>query len=245
MRLIVTGATSGIGAALARRLAGPGLQVIVHGRSNPHGGEALLEEVRAAGGEAALVLGALEDPALPIKLVGEAVERFGGVDALVANAGWADRTPLLEVGEELAERALAAMPEAFRKLALAAATYLPDRTGRIVAVSAFGPHMARADVPRFPATSAAKAALEAHVRSLALELAGRGISVNAVAPGFIAKDRGTSSSISEEVRAQILAAIPMGRLGKPEEVAATIDFLLGEEAAYITGQILHVNGGLV
>ena len=96
----------------------------------------------------------------------------------------------------------------------------------------------------FPVTAAAKAALETHVRSLAHELARDGITVNAVAPGFIEKDAGTSSAITEGARQAITDAIPMARLGTAEEVAALIVFLLSPEAAYITGQTLHVDGGL-
>jgi len=245
-RLLVTGSATGIGAALVRRLAGPDLRVLIHTRRNRDGAERVAEEVRAAGGEAVVALGDLGDAALPEHLVATAVDAFGGLDALVANAGWADKTPLTEI--ELAEidRAAQGIAGAFVRLARAALPHLRAAAApRVVAVSAFGPHVYRPGVMTFPATAAAKAALETHVRSLAHELAAESIPVNAVAPGFIEKEAGTSSALTPENRSAITGAIPMRRLGTAAEVAAAIGFLLGREAGYITGQVIHVNGGLV
>jgi len=245
-RLLVTGAATGIGAALARRLARPGLAVLLHTRRNADGLAAVADAVRAAGAAAETMTGDCADRALPAALVGRAAQAFGGLDAVVANAGWADRTPLLESDPEAIDRAHAGIAGSFVALARAAAPHLrASPAGRLVAVSAFGPHVFRHGVMTFPATAAAKAALETHVRALAFELAADAVTVNAVAPGFIQKDSGTHAAVTPELRARVGAGIPMGRLGTPDEVAAVIGFLLSRDAGYVTGQVIHVNGGLV
>ena len=245
-RLLVTGAASGIGAALVRRLAGPGLQVLLHTRRNVDVLAAVADTVRAAGGTAEILTGDLADPELPGALVAGAVADFGGLDAVVANAGWADRTPLLHANLTKVDDAHTGIARSFVGLAQAAAPHLrASPAGRMVAVSAFGPHVFRPGVMTFPATAAAKAALETHVRALAFELAADGVTVNAVAPGFIQKDPGTHAAVTPEMRAQVTAGIPMGRMGTSDEVAAVIGFLLSRDAGYVSGQVIHVNGGLV
>lgn len=244
-RLLVTGAASGIGAALVRRLAGPGLQVLLHTRRNADGLAAVAKAVRAAGGRAEAMTGDLADPALPAALVTRAAEAFGGLDGVVANAGWADRTPLLQAELAKVEAAYDGIARSFVALSQAAAPHLKaSPAGRLVAVSAFGPHVFRPGVMTFATTAAAKAALESHVRALAFELAPDGVTVNAVAPGFIQKDPGTHAAVTPELRAQVTAGIPMGRMGTSDEVAAAIGFLLSRDAGYVTGQVIHVNGGL-
>ena len=245
-RLLVTGAASGIGAAVARRLAAPGRSLLLHTRRNEAMLEGVAGEAKARGAQVETVLGDLADETLPARMVGQAAERFGGLDALVANAGWAKRTPLLESSLEELDEPAHAIARSFALLAQAAAPALKaGPAGRIIAVSAFGPHVFRPGVMTFPATSAAKAALETHVRALAFELAGTGVTVNAVVPGFIEKDAGTHRAVSADVAATVTSQIPMGRLGTPTEVAAVIAFLLSAEASYVTGQLIHVNGGLV
>jgi NAD(P)-dependent dehydrogenase (short-subunit alcohol dehydrogenase family) len=115
----------------------------------------------------------------------------------------------------------------------------------VVAVSSFVAHTFRPDIAVFPASAAAKAGLEALVRSLAIELAPSGVTVNAVVPGFICKDAGARPAIDPGMLAEQTARIPLGRIGSPADVAAAVAFLVSPAANYMTGQILHVDGGLV
>lgn len=240
---LITGAASGIGAACARAMARPGTGFLIHTRQNAAGAEAVAEAVRAAGAEAEVMLGDISDPALPAALVAGAITRFGRLDVVVANAGFADKTPLLAVTEAGFARSLDAVLWAFLRLAQAAAPRMQG--GRIIAISSFVAHVFRNHVTAFPTTAAAKAGVEALVRALALELAGGGCTVNCVAPGFTRKDAAGHSAFTPEQWAQVTANIPMGRLGTPDDVAAAVDFLASDRAGYITGQTLHVNGGLV
>jgi len=238
-----TGAASGIGAACARAMAGPRTGFILNTRGNAAGVEAVAEAVRAAGGEAEVMLGDIAAPATPAALVERAIARFGRLDVVVANAGFADKTPLLAVTEPGFARSLDTVLWAFLRLAQAAAPQLQG--GRIIAISSFVAHVFRSHVTPFPTTAAAKAGVEALVRALALEVASAGTTVNCVAPGFTRKDAAGHSAFTPEQWAQVTANIPMSRLGTPADVAAAVAFLAGEGAGYITGQVLHVNGGLV
>lgn len=245
-RILITGSSSGIGAALARRLAGPDVSILIHGRRNREGAERVAADLRTAGARVETAFGDLGDAGVPARLVEAAIGAFGGLDAVVANAGWADRRDLLSATDDILAAAQAGISGSFVALARSALPHLESGSGgRIVAVSAFGAHVFRPGVMTFPVTAAAKAALETHVRSLAFELAGRGITVNAVAPGFIEKEAGTSSALTAENRRAITSAIPMARLGSADEVAAVMAFLLSKDAAYVTGQVIHVTGGLV
>jgi 3-oxoacyl-[acyl-carrier protein] reductase len=244
--VLVTGAASGIGAAICRALARPGVAILVHTRTNRAGAEAVAQAVRDAGGAAAVAFGDLADPAVAAALVGAAVAQFGALDALVANAGFADRTPIADLDDAAMARSVEAIQGGFFRLARAAIPHLRQgRDARVVAVSSFVAHAFRVGVPSFPASAAAKAGLEALVRALALELGPAGVTVNAVVPGFIRKDAGAHVALDAAASARRDQHIPLGRIGLPEEVAAAVAFLLSKPAAYITGQALHVDGGLV
>ena len=217
-RILITGASSGIGAATARALAMPGACIAVHCRGNRTGAEAVAAELRAAGARAEVLVADLTAPEAPARLVEEAVAAFGGLEVVVANAGFADRTLVGAMTDE--------------------------GFARMVAVSSFVAHLFRTDTALFPASAAAKAGVEALVRSLSIEWA-PDVTVNAVVPGFTQKDAGTHVALEAPAWEAIISRIPLARLGKPSDVAAAIAFLASPGAAYITGQSLHVSGGVV
>ncbi|WP_431304845.1 SDR family NAD(P)-dependent oxidoreductase [Sediminicoccus sp. BL-A-41-H5] len=244
--VLVTGAATGIGAACCRRMAGPGTAILVHTRKNAEGAERTAEAVRAKGGLAHIVLGDIADPATPAALVEAARERFGRLDVVVANAGFADKTPLLQTDDAQIARTLDTVLWAFIRLARAALPVLAEgRDPRLIAISSFVAHTFRNDVTVFPATSAAKAAVEALARGLAIEYAPRGVTVNVVAPGFTQKDPGAHAAYSPAQWEMVKRSVPLGRLGTPDDVAAAVNFLASVEAGYVTGQVWHVNGGLI
>lgn len=243
--ILVTGAATGVGAATARRLAAPGVSLLLHTRKNEAGLAAVAAEVRAKGAAAEIILGDLADPATPAALVAGAMAQFGRLDALIANAGFADRTAAMDLTDEAFARSTEPMMAGFLRLARAAAPHLRAGTEpRIVAVSSFVAHAYRPGFPLFPASAAAKAGLEALVKALAIELA-PAITVNAVAPGFVRKDAGAHVALSLAAMQDRAQWVPLGRIAEPADIAAAIAFLAGPDAAYITGQVLHVDGGLV
>jgi 3-oxoacyl-[acyl-carrier protein] reductase len=243
--VLVTGAASGVGAAICRAMARPGVSILAHTRANAAGLDQVAQAARDAGAEVETMLGDLADPAIPASLVDGAVARFGRLDVVVSNAGFADRTKVADLTDAGFARSVDAIQWAFLRLARAAIVHL--RAGadpRLIAVSSFVAHGFRTDLPVFAASASAKAGLEALVRALAIELAPE-VTVNAVVPGFIRKDAGTHAALPSGLAQQQLARIPLGRLGLPGDVAAAVAFLASPQASYITGQALHVDGGLV
>lgn len=245
-RIRITGAASGIGAAVVRALAGPGTALLLHTRQNQAGLDTVAAEARGAGAEVAFELADLAAPEAPGRVVQAAVDRFGGLDVLISNAGFADRTRLADLSDEAMAASVEGIQGAFFRLARATIPHLAGGEGkRIVAVSSFVAHSFRTDIPTFPASAAAKAGLEALVRALAVELGPFGVTVNTVVPGFIRKDSGAHRAIDPAALQRQAERIPLGRIGLPAEVAAAVSFLVSPGAAYITGQAIHVDGGLV
>lgn len=241
---IVIGAGSGIGARVAQRIARPGHAMLLHTGSNRSGLESVAASCRSAGSNVDLCLGDLDDDGtfacVEQWLAGIPV---GTLTGLVFAAGYAKTSALADTSPEDVAVAFRRMPLAFHRLIRSVEPSLMPKRGRIVCVSAFGPHRPR--FFRYIATAPAKAALEAQIRIFAAELAPRGISCNAVVPGFIAKEAGRPSSLNASQWQAIVDEIPMGRLGSSGEVAAAIELLLSADAGYITGQMLHVDGGLM
>jgi 3-oxoacyl-[acyl-carrier protein] reductase len=234
---LVTGASRGIGAAIARELASDGWAVGVNYRSDRDGALAVVEEIERAGGRAAALAADVSDPASPDELFSELEQSFGmPVLALVNNAGVNrdDLAPSLS-DEEWSVVIDTNLGAAFRLTRRALRGMLRARAGRIVNISSVAGLRANPGQANY---AAAKAGLMAFTKTVAVEVARRGITVNAVAPGLI--DTEMTSGVPEE----LLAAVPARRIGKPEEVAACVRFLASEQASYVTGAVLTVDGGL-
>lgn len=244
--VLVTGAASGIGAATARRLAGPGTALVLHTRSNVAGLEAIANVCREAGSEVAMAIADLGEADAPARLVTEARKAFGRVDQIVSNAGYAQRAEVGQLTVDDLRRAFEVMPVAFLGLVNAALDDLEASPwSRVVVISSFVAHLFGTNGLHFPASGAAKAALEALAKSMAAQLAPRGVTVNCVAPGFTRKDPSAHAATSSDTMERTRSVIPTGRLCTPDDIAATAVFLLSREAAQITGQVVHVDGGLM
>lgn len=234
---LVTGGSRGIGAATARELARRGHRVAILCRNSAADAEEVAAAIGAEGGEARVLVGDVTDPQAPATVFAELEREWGGVEVLVNNAGvTADGlAPRLSDGSwnEVLETNLSG---AFRMTRRALGPMIRARWGRIVNV---GSVVGRRANPGQANYAAAKAGLEAMTRTVAVEVARRGVTVNAVAPGLV-----ETRLTSEGVGAEIAAAIPARRAGTPEEVAACIGFLSSPEAAYVTGATLTVDGGL-
>lgn len=243
--IVITGAGSGIGAAIARLLAGPQARLVLHTGRNAAALDAVAAEARAQGAHVIARTGDLADPATAPELIASARAAFGRVDQIVSNAGRAQKARFGEIGPDDLEAAFAMMPMAFFRLVDAALDDLAGPLGRVVAISSFVAHGYGTNAMLFPATAAAKAALESLAKSLAVQLGPTGATVNCIAPGFVRKDADAHAATSAAAMQAATAITPNGQLGTPDDIAETTRFLLSPAARHITGQVLHVDGGLL
>ncbi len=237
---LVTGASRGIGRAVALTLARSGHRVIVNYRRSDDEARALVQEVEALGGQALALRADVGNPDEVTELVAKIQEAWGAVDILVANAGVNLTMPLTLTKPESWRAIMAAnLDSAFLLTKAVSRGMVRQRFGRIVYISS---DAALTGDLLHAAYSASKAGLLGLAKTAARELAPRGITVNAIAPGPV--ETAMTADMPSAGRAKLTASIPMGRFGRPEEIAAVVDFLVSEAAAYITGQTLSVDGGL-
>ena len=235
---IVTGASRGIGRAVARELAEVGASMVVAARE--HHAEEVAVEITASGGTSHAVSADVTDPGNVERMVGVALERFGRVDILVNNAGIARDQLLLRMKRDDWDGVLATnLTAVFTCTQAVLRPMLKQRFGRIINISSVVGQMGNSGQANY---AASKAGLIGFAKSVAREVASRGITVNVVVPGLI--DTDMTRAVIPGAHGDWTSKIPLGRLGTPEEVAGAVCFLASDKAAYITGQVLGVNGGL-
>jgi 3-oxoacyl-[acyl-carrier protein] reductase len=235
---LVTGASRGIGRAVATRLAEQGATVIAAARGD-HAAD-VVQALKAAGHSAEAVSLDVTDAAAVEKLPGDIVERHGRLDILVSNAGIARDQLLMRMKREDWDAVLATnLTATFLLTQAAMRPMLKQRAGRIIAISSVVGQMGNAGQSNY---AASKAGLIGFAKSLAREVASRSITVNVVAPGLI--DTDMTRAITEKAQTDWSAQIPLGRPGAADDVAGAVCFLASDEAAYITGHVLAVNGGM-
>ena len=236
---LVTGASRGIGRAVALALAGEGAEVVVNYASSPDAAEAVVAEIQAKGGSAYALKADVSDEASVDDLIKTVLKRSERIDVLVNNAGITRDGLLMRMKTEDWQAVINLnLTGVFLCTRAVTRPMLKQRSGRIINITSVVGLMGNAGQANY---AAAKAGVVGLTRSSAKEMASRGITVNAVAPGFIATD------MTKDLEADaILAAIPLGRFGTPDQVAGTVRFLAADPAAaYITGQVLQVDGGMV
>lgn len=238
---LVTGSSSGIGAAIARQLAQGGASVAIHYRGNVDGANQVLEAIRGQGGVAAIYQCDVSDPEQAADLVKRVQADLGGLDILVNNAGTTRDNLLVTMKEEEWDTVIDTNLKSVYAVSKAALRgMVRKRWGRIINITSVVGLSGQAGQSNY---AASKAGVIGFTKSLAREVASRSITVNAVAPGFI--PTALTDALTEPQREQILKNTPLGRMGTAEEVAWAVAFLADERSGFITGQVLSVDGGLV
>ena len=237
---LITGASRGIGAAIALALGEQGATVI--GTATSDGGAASISSAFATAGIKGEGMALNVNDAAQVETTLKAIsEKYGDVSILVNNAGITRDTLLMRMKDDDWDAVISTnLTSVFRMSQAVLRPMMKARTGRIISISSVVGHMGNAGQTNY---AAAKAGMTGFTKSLAAEVGSRGITVNCVAPGFI--DTDMTAELSEEITNKMLARIPAGRLGNVKEIAATVAFLASPSAAYITGETIHVNGGML
>jgi len=238
---IVTGASKGIGAAIAEKLAANGAAVVVTYSRSASEAEALVKRIRNGGSRAIAVQADLSRPAEAEKLFKRALEEFGRVDVLVNNAGTYEFLPLSGIQEEHYNRMFDLNVKGLLFASQQAAAAFADSGGSIINISSVVSVSPKANASVYSAT---KAAVDAITKSLAAELGPRKILVNSILPGVTETEGLDASPASENFRNYALSQTPLGRIGQPKDIAGVVAFLASDDAKWITGQLISVSGGL-
>jgi 3-oxoacyl-[acyl-carrier protein] reductase len=238
---LVTGGSRGIGRGIALKLASEGAAVVVNYRANPAAAEEVVGLIKEQGGEAISQQADVSQMMAAQDLIRRAVESYGRLDILVNNAGTTRDMLIMLMKEEDWDLVLSTnLKSAFNCCKAAARIMMKQRCGRIINITSVSGLAGQAGQTNY---SASKAGLIGFTKALAKELGSRNITVNAVAPGFVYTD--LTADLSQEMRNLALQMTPLGRFGTPQDMANAVAFLASDEAGFITGQILSVDGGLV
>ena len=238
---LVTGSSSGIGAAIAKEIAAGGAAVAIHYRGNADGATAVASEIRNNGGKCELFQADVSNTEQAAELIKKVQESFGSLDILINNAGTTRDTLLLSMKEEEWDAVISTNLKSVYAVSKAALRgMIKKRWGRIINITSVVGITGQAGQSNY---AASKAGIIGFTKSLAREVASRNITVNAVAPGFV--PTALTDVLNEEQRAKIVSETPIGRMDTPEEIAWAVGFLASERSGFITGQVLTVDGGLI
>jgi len=238
---VVTGASRGIGRAIALELAHRGASVVVNYNTSADAANEVVEAIQQEGGRAIAVQADIGDLDQATRLIQTAIDTFDGIDILVNNAGTTRDQLLMLMSEEDWDVVLRTnLKGVFNCCKAAARKMMRQRSGRIVTISSVSGIAGQGGQTNY---AASKAGAIGFTKSLAKELGPRNITVNAVAPGFVLTD--LTADLSEDLKQQAIEATPLGRMGQPEEIARAVAFLASDLASFITGEVLTVDGGLV